>query len=80
MSKCKRSAVWTSRLLSLLDVAPFIYYMLVLLDRCSTYIWYRIISVSILPISSGQILSIVPSGSNTWYHIHSISAGTSHHY
>ena len=49
-------------------VTPFIYYMLVLLD---CYICYRIVSVSILAI---------PSGSNTWYRIHSISAGTSHHY
>jgi len=42
--------------------------MLVLLD---CYICYRIVSVSILAI---------PSGSNTWYSIHYISAGISHHY
>jgi len=38
---------------------PFIYYMLVLLDCCSTCMWYRIVSISILPIPSGQILGIV---------------------
>jgi len=60
MSKRKGSAVWTCRLLSLLDVTPFVYYMLVLLDCCSTYIWYHVVSISILAIpSSGQILGII---------------------
>ena len=55
MSKRKRSAVWTCRLLYLLAVTFYLLHV----DCCSTCIWYRIVSISILPIPSGEILGIV---------------------